>query len=52
MQHAIKCDSTEKPSKNEIVRFMPTNWIRIKNYPDHDRKRIGACQTPTCGRRK
>ena len=52
MQHAIKCDSQDKPGKNEVVRFMPTMWIRVKDCPDCDRKRTTVCKDPTCGRRK
>ena len=49
MIHATKCDSWDKPGKNEIVRFMPVNLGRvIKNCPDCDRKRIGACRDPAC----
>jgi hypothetical protein len=52
MQHAIKCDSRDKPGKNEVVRFMPTNWIRIKDCPDCDRKRSTVCRDPACSRAK
>ena len=52
MQHAIKCDSWDKPGKNEVVRFMPATWIRIKDCPDCDRKRITACRDPACNRVK
>lgn len=49
MIHATKCDSWDKPGKNEIVRFMPVNLGRvIKNCPDCDRKRITACKDPAC----
>jgi len=48
MQYAIKCESWDKPGKNEVVRFMPTNLNRFKNCPDCDRKRISACKDPTC----
>jgi len=52
MQHAIKCDSQDKPGKNEVIRFMPVNLGRFRNCPDCDRKRISACQDPACSRRK
>jgi hypothetical protein len=48
MQHAIKCESWDKPGKNEVVKFMPTNLNRFKNCPDCDRKRISACRDPAC----
>jgi hypothetical protein len=52
MKYNAKCDSWEKPGKNEMVKFMPVNFGRIKNCPDCDRKRISACKDPTCGRKK
>lgn len=52
MQHAIKCDSQDKPDKNEVVRFMPTDWIRLRHYPDSDLKRISACQDLSPNRAK
>ena len=52
MQHAIKCDSRDKPGKNEVIRFMPVNLGRFRDCPDCDRKRITACKDPACGRRK
>ena len=52
MIHATKCDSQDKPGKNEVVRFMPTMWIRIRDCPDCDRKRSSACQDPACNRAK
>ncbi len=53
MQHAIKCDSWDKPGKNEVVRFMPVDLGRvIKNFPDSDRKRITVCQDPALNRPK
>ena len=50
MQHAIKCDSWDKPGKNEVVKFMPAN--RLRDCPDCDRKRITACKDPACNRAK
>jgi hypothetical protein len=48
MQHVIKCESWEKPSKYETVR-QTINWARvIKDCPDCDRKRIMACRDSAC----
>lgn len=52
MQRTIKCESGDKPGKNELVQFMPTDWIRLKHYPDSDRKRISACQDLSSNRAK
>ena len=52
MQPAINCDSRDKPGKNEVVRFMPTRWARLKNWSDWDRKRISACREPASNRTK
>jgi len=52
MQHVIKCESWDKPGKNEIVR-QPIDWTRIiRTCPDCDRKRTTACKDPTCNRTK
>ena len=52
MQYAIKCDSWDKPGKNEVPKSM-INWTRvIKNCPDCDRKRSTLCQDPACNRAK
>ena len=52
MQPAINCDSVEKPGKNEVVRFMPTNWTRLKKQVDWDRKRLTACRDLESNRTK
>jgi hypothetical protein len=51
MQHATKCDSWDKPGKNEIPKSM-INWQRVRDCPDCDRKRTTVCKDPTCGRKK
>ena len=52
MIHATKCESWDKPGKNEVLRFMPVNLARFRNCPDCDRKRSSACQDPACNRAK
>ena len=51
MIHATKCDSWEKPGKNEILKQL-INWAQIKKYPDCDRKRSTICKAPACSRKK